>query len=1089
MSTTPSQPGGKGRLAQVIATRGGQAPAEAPFVIEHREALIWMLCEAAELEHGIMCQYLFAAFSLKKSMDEGLSDGELAAVTRWRKLVSQVATEEMLHLALVHNLLSAIGAAPHFARPNLPAPAHHYPAGVHLALVPFGEPALRHFIFLERPEGMALKDADELDAALERAVPLMAEGAIVPAQQDFATVGHLYRSIEQGIVHLAEKFGERQLFVGPPRAQATAKDFGWPELVSVTDLGSAQMAIDTILEQGEGCRGDWQEAHFGQFVQILDEYLQMKEDNPGFEPIRPVMHAKVRPGGRDGGFPRIADPITARCTDLFNVGYEVLLQTLERYFAHTEESDAQLGTLAGATLALMLRVLKPLGDLITTLPVGTEYPGRTAGPSFELFYQSGYLMPHREAAWTLIEERLRDASAFVGSLQNDSDPVASDRLAPVAEALDEIADSLAAHFADWGAVSRYAGGRPASVAPPADVSLSLDRASELASTVGAALDQERSAPRELFDGAHALLEVVVRRDGGAARIADSLVNSVLRPLATALTDRSASEPTPSAISTTIDPAQPVEASIWTLAQAATELRAGSASGSPLTSGLAEAAACLQRLALELSPAGGPDGAESRLARLHELQAGLAEEIRVSNDGPYLVTNAHHVRNWLGETVPVPPQAALCRCGESKTKPFCDGTHAQIGFSGDKDPNRHPDRRDTYVGQQVTILDNRGICQHSGFCTDRIATAFRSNQTPFVAPSGGRMDELMRAVRACPSGALSYAIDGVEAREDVDRHGTREPAIEVTKDGPYRITGAIPLVDAAGGDVARNAGSSLEHYALCRCGHSQNKPFCSGMHWYIEFRDPVLDPEREPTLFEWTGGLPALTRMTRLFYEKLVPDDPLLGPLFADMAPDEPERVAKWLGEVFGGPASSSEEYGGDARMLLQHVEKGLTEEARARWVELITQAALEARLPEDPEFRSAFSSYLEWGSRHALENSQAGAQPPGQMTMPRWSWGAAGPPDRRSPGLAQAAEEEGALPTLPAADEPVSFDAHIKPLFRERDRRSMTFAFDLWSYDDVSTHSEAILDRLRAGTMPCDGKWSEEQVGVFERWTTSGKQA
>ena len=301
MSTTPSQPGGKGRLAQVIATRGGEAPPEAPFVIEHREALIWMLCEAAELEHGIMCQYLFAAFSLKKSMDEGLSDGELAAVTRWRKLVSQVATEEMLHLALVHNLLSAIGSAPHFARPNLPAPAQHYPAGVHLALVPFGEPALRHFMFLERPEGMALKDADELDAALERAVPLMAEGAIVPGQQDFATVGHLYRSIEQGIVHLAEKFGERQLFVGPPRAQATAKDFGWPELVSVTDLDSAQKAIDTILEQGEGCRGGWEEAHFGQFVQILDEYLQMKEDNPEFEPVRPVMHAKVRSGAHDEG--------------------------------------------------------------------------------------------------------------------------------------------------------------------------------------------------------------------------------------------------------------------------------------------------------------------------------------------------------------------------------------------------------------------------------------------------------------------------------------------------------------------------------------------------------------------------------------------------------------------------------------------------------------------------------------------------------------------------------------------------------------------------------------------------------------------
>src|SRR3974377_2430992 len=153
-----------GRLARVIATRGGLASPESPFVIEHREALIYMLCEAAELEHGIMCQYLFAAFSLKQNEDEGLSSGELAAVTRWRRVISHVATEEMLHLALVHNLLSAIGAAPHFGRPNLPAPPHHYRAGANLTLVPFGEPALQHFIFLERPEGMEYEGAEGLDA-------------------------------------------------------------------------------------------------------------------------------------------------------------------------------------------------------------------------------------------------------------------------------------------------------------------------------------------------------------------------------------------------------------------------------------------------------------------------------------------------------------------------------------------------------------------------------------------------------------------------------------------------------------------------------------------------------------------------------------------------------------------------------------------------------------------------------------------------------------------------------------------------------------------------------------------------------------
>src|SRR5690349_12142578 len=195
--TDPNASVGRGRLAQVLAMRGGRAEPEAPFVIEHREALIYMLCQAAELEHGLMCQYLFAAFSLKQRADEGLTPEELDAVTRWRRMIAHVATEEMLHLALVQNVLSAIGAGPHLTRPNLPAPARHYPAGVNLTLVPFGEPALQHFIFLERPEGMALEGAEGIDAPMHEARPLMAEGEIVPQLQDFATVGHLYRSIEQ----------------------------------------------------------------------------------------------------------------------------------------------------------------------------------------------------------------------------------------------------------------------------------------------------------------------------------------------------------------------------------------------------------------------------------------------------------------------------------------------------------------------------------------------------------------------------------------------------------------------------------------------------------------------------------------------------------------------------------------------------------------------------------------------------------------------------------------------------------------------------------------------------------------------------
>jgi hypothetical protein len=462
MAVAGSQGPRRGRLAEVIESRGGKAPPEAPFVIEHREALIYMLYEASELEHGIMCQYLYAVFSLKESADEGLTEDELAAVQRWRKVVAHVATEEMLHLALVQNLLSAIGSSPHFSRPNMPAPASHYPAGVRLALVPFGEQALQHFMFLERPEGMALRDAEGLEAALADAVPLMAEGDIVPRGQDFATIGHLYRSIEHGFARLAEKLGEGRLFVGPPRAQATAKDWPWPELVAVTDLASAQRAIDTILEQGEGARGHWQTAHFGQFVQVLDEYRQMKAGNPALDPVRPVLPAKVRRGERDDDrVPLITDPDSARCTDLFNVAYEVLLTTLQRYFAHTEETDEQLSTLADAAAGLMVRVLRPLGALITTLPVGREHPGHTAGPSFELFYENDYLLPHRESAWLLLEERLRDAAAFAGALQEDCDPLTAVRLDPVEDALTDIADSLAGHRAHDAAEA-------APVPPPAD---------------------------------------------------------------------------------------------------------------------------------------------------------------------------------------------------------------------------------------------------------------------------------------------------------------------------------------------------------------------------------------------------------------------------------------------------------------------------------------------------------------------------------------------------------------------------------------------------------------------------------------------
>jgi CDGSH-type Zn-finger protein/truncated hemoglobin YjbI len=465
------------------------------------------------------------------------------------------------------------------------------------------------------------------------------------------------------------------------------------------------------------------------------------------------------------------------------------------------------------------------------------------------------------------------------------------------------------------------------------------------------------------------------------------------------------------------------------------------------------------------------------------QSGLEAEIRVALHGPLLVTNVEQFRNWLGEELPLQLQMSLCRCGQSSTTPYCDGGHAATNFSGAKDPKRVPDKRDAYEGQQVEIFDNRNICAHSGFCTDRLASVFHVGREPFITPSGGRLDEIIGAVRACPSGALSYGIDDVEARNQVDH--PRPASIEVSKDGPFRVTGGVRLIDESGKDVPRAEGSSREHFSLCRCGHSQNKPFCSGMHWHVKFADPVPSPEHEPTLFEWAGGFPALLRMTRIFYSKYVPQDGLVGPLFATMSPDHPERVAAWLSEVFGGPKFYSERYGGYSRMISQHVGKCITEEQRARWVKMLCQSADDAMLPSDPEFRAAFVAYLEWGSRIGKENSQQNAMPPPNMPVPRWWWVCGTKPASRVSALVPR-EHIQQSSAIPGPDDTVTFAQHIKPLFRRMDRESMSFVFDLWSHSDVRTHAPEILKRLENGTMPCDGAWPREQIELFRRWIDSG---
>jgi hemoglobin len=146
----------------------------------------------------------------------------------------------------------------------------------------------------------------------------------------------------------------------------------------------------------------------------------------------------------------------------------------------------------------------------------------------------------------------------------------------------------------------------------------------------------------------------------------------------------------------------------------------------------------------------------------------------------------------------------------------------------------------------------------------------------------------------------------------------------------------------------------------------------------------------PTLYEWAGGAEAFEKLTTAFYVKVRADD-VVGPLFRDMPPEHPQHVALWLAEVFGGPARYTEERGGYPTMVGHHLGRAITEPQRRRWMSLLMDAADEVGLPADPEFRAAFTGYIEWGTRIALTNSQPGADPPKQAPVPHWGWGVAPP--------------------------------------------------------------------------------------------------
>ncbi|HZX39169.1 MAG TPA: group II truncated hemoglobin [Streptomyces sp.] len=149
---------------------------------------------------------------------------------------------------------------------------------------------------------------------------------------------------------------------------------------------------------------------------------------------------------------------------------------------------------------------------------------------------------------------------------------------------------------------------------------------------------------------------------------------------------------------------------------------------------------------------------------------------------------------------------------------------------------------------------------------------------------------------------------------------------------------------------------------------------------------VSDEPGTPTIYEWAGGGEALNRLAEVFYGH-VRKDPVLAPVFADMDDRHPQHVAKWLAEVFGGPAAYTSDRGGHPHMARAHLGRGVTEEQRRRWVGLLLDTADEVGLPSDPEFRAVFVYYIEWGTRMALIYSGENPPPVDAADVPRWQWG------------------------------------------------------------------------------------------------------
>jgi len=656
-----------------------------------REEILHSLYEAAELEHDLMCTYLYAAFSLRDCEAEGLRTQEVAAVRRWKSELLKVSVEEMGHLTAVWNITSALGGTPRFGRGNFPLEPGTLPASVTVRLAPFNLSTLQHFIFLERPKESTEQDGEGFvySGSFHRGND---RARITPMGINYDTVGDFYAAISEGLCALVARESEDMAFDGDPALQLSAVEVALPAARPVICLKTATAAFNAIVVQGEGAPRDATNSHYQRFSSIREEYLRLLGENPQFTPAfpaatNPVLREPPRPEGRVW----IEDAAATAVVDLANSAYGLMVRLLA--YAYAIRGPQAEKSLAVDLAVGLMRAITPLAEKAARLPAGPSNPGCNAGMSFTALRDAAPLAPGR-AARRLFLERLACFTKAADELADLED-------ARIRSARDQLAYLYTRATRGFDMNQKLA-------ATPATPATSKEGAADDSAASRSAASQD--SPATAVDGVETVrtqgleLEFEGRRCihsrfcvTGApkvflANVKGPWIHPEAMPIESVVEiahlcpsgairyqrlDGGPQEQAPPVNLASIREAGPYafRAPLVIDGEAhgyrATLCRCGASKQKPFCDG--------SHHAVGFSASGEP--ATTEADPIPEVDGPLA--IDPQPNGPLALRGNLQIISGTGRVVARTVAANLCRCGGSATKPFCDGTHAKIGFRSDR----------------------------------------------------------------------------------------------------------------------------------------------------------------------------------------------------------------------------------------------------------------------------------------------------------------------------------------------------------------------------------------------------------------------